>query len=133
KGNCISFPQDVVNIAAILPLELEDLCDSLKIIFVGCRTPEGNELKNILTVRKKKVLSALQWLRQNNQLHRNVAINQSIIDKLPYHDVPECLWVTMQISDNVETATNERPNYIPDLLINVSESNNTVIVPLIPR
>ncbi|CAF1023771.1 unnamed protein product, partial [Rotaria magnacalcarata] len=132
KGNCISFPQDVVNIAATLPLELEDLCDSLKIIFVGCRTPERNQLKNILTVRKKKVLNALQWLRQNNSLYRNVIINQSIIDKLPDDDVPECLWATMQVSDNVETATNERASYIPDLLINASESNNTAIVPLIP-
>ncbi|CAF3340850.1 unnamed protein product, partial [Rotaria socialis] len=37
KGNCISFPQDVINIATTLPLELDDLCDSLKIIFVGSR------------------------------------------------------------------------------------------------
>ncbi|CAF5219914.1 unnamed protein product, partial [Rotaria magnacalcarata] len=65
-------------------------------------------------------------------VYRNVVINQSIIDKLPNHDVPECLWATMQISDNVETVANERANYIHDLLINVSESNNTVIVPLIP-
>ncbi|CAF4015036.1 unnamed protein product [Rotaria magnacalcarata] len=65
-------------------------------------------------------------------MYRNVVINQSIIDKLPNHDVPERLWATMQISDNVETAANERANYIHDLLINVSESNNTVIVPLIP-
>ncbi|CAF5016926.1 unnamed protein product, partial [Rotaria socialis] len=33
----------------------------------------------------------------------------------------------MQVSDNVETATNERASYIPDLLINASESNNTAI------
>ena len=39
KGNCINFPQDVINIATTLPLELDDLCDSLKVIFVGCHTP----------------------------------------------------------------------------------------------
>ena len=37
KGNCISFLKMFVNIATSLPLQLEDLCDSLKIIFVGCR------------------------------------------------------------------------------------------------
>ena len=59
KGNCISFPQDVVNIATSLPLQLEDLCDSLKIIFVGCRIPDRNQLKYVLTVRKSKVSNAL--------------------------------------------------------------------------
>ena len=54
KGNCISFPQDVINIATTLPLELDDLCDSLKITFVGCRTPLRHQVKNILTVQKKE-------------------------------------------------------------------------------
>jgi hypothetical protein len=133
KGNCISFPQDVVNIATTLPLELEDLCDSLKIIFVGCRTPERNQLKNILTVRKKKVSEALRWLRQNNPLYRNVKISQSTVDKLPDDDVPECLWTTMQISTNIEAAQNERASYVPDSLINTSELNNTTSVPLTTR
>ena len=133
KGNCISFPQDLVNIAATLPLDLEDLCDSLKIIFVGCRNPERNQLKNILTVRKKKVFHALQWLMQNNPIYRNVIINQSIIDKLPEDDVPECLWTTMQVSVNVEAAANERASYIPDILLNASESDNAAGVTLIPR
>ncbi|CAF4251337.1 unnamed protein product [Rotaria socialis] len=132
KGNCISFPQDVVNIATTLPLALDDLCDSLKIIFVGCRTPERNQLKNILTVRKNKVLGALQWLKQNNPLYRSIVINRSIIDKLPDDDVPECLLATMQISTNVEASENERASYIPDPLLNVSDSSDTTAVPLIP-
>jgi len=133
KGNCISFPQDVINIATTLPLDLDDLCDSLKIIFVGCRPPQRNQLKNILTVRKKKVFEALQWIRQNNPLYHNVTINQSIINKLPDDDVPECLWTTMEISTNVEAAENERESYIPDPLINASEFNNTTVIPIIPR
>ncbi|CAF4456616.1 unnamed protein product [Rotaria sp. Silwood2] len=131
KGNCISFPQDVINISTTLPLDLNDLCDSLKIIFVGCRPPQRNQLKNVLTVRKKKVFEALQWLRQNNPLYHNITINQSIINKLPDDDVPECLWTTMEISTNVEAGENERASYIPDLLTNVSELNNTAAIPII--
>ncbi|CAF4853382.1 unnamed protein product [Rotaria sp. Silwood1] len=116
-----------------LPLDLDDLCDSLKIIFVGCRPPQRNQLKNVLTVRKKKVFEALQWLRQNNPLYRNVTINQSIINKLPDDDVPECLWATMEISTNVEAAENERASYIPDPLINASEFNNRTAIPIISR
>ncbi|CAF1357094.1 unnamed protein product, partial [Adineta steineri] len=132
KGNCISFPQNVVNIAATLPLELDEICDSLKIIFVGCRIPERNQLKTVLTVRKKKVSEALRWLRQNNPLYRNIIINQSVIDKLPDDDVPECLWATMQVSTNIEAAENERASYVPDPCVNAFESNSTATVPLVP-
>ena len=133
KGNCISFPQDVINIATILPLELDDLCDSLKIIFVGCRTPLKHQLKNILTVRKTKVLEALQWLNQNNPLYQYITINQSTINKLPEDDVPECLWTTMEISTDVEATENESSSYIADPLIQITESNNTTVIPLTSR
>lgn len=133
KGNCISFPQDLINIAATLPLDLYDLCDSLKIIFVGCRPPQRNTLKHVLTVRRKKVFEALQWLRLNNPLYRNISINQSNIDKLPDNDVPECLWATMEISTNVVIADNERASYIPDPLINASDLGNTTAIPITSR
>ncbi|CAF3255409.1 unnamed protein product [Rotaria socialis] len=110
KGNCISFPQDVINIATTLPLELDDSCDSLKIIF--------------------KIYDALQWLNQNNPLYRYITINQSTIDKLPDDDVPECLWATMEISNNTEAAESERSSYIPDPLVNASESNTTTAAPI---
>ena len=133
KGNCISFPQDVVNIATTLPLELDDLCDCLKILFVGHQIPKRSQLKNILTVRKKRVAEALHWLKQNNPLYRNVQINQSTINKLPDDDVPDCLWLTMKVSSNVETAENERAGYIPDSLTNTSEPNSPEAVPLMTR
>lgn len=133
KGNCVSFPQDFINIATTLPLELDDLCDSLKIIFVGSSMPQRSQLKNILTVRKKKISEALQWLNQNNPLYRYITINQSTIDKLPDDDVPDCLWTTMEISNNTEAAENERSSYTPDPLINVSESNNTTAMPITTR
>ncbi|CAF4757645.1 unnamed protein product [Rotaria socialis] len=110
KGNCISFPQDVINIATTLPLELDDSCDSLKIIF--------------------KIYDALQWLNQNNPLYRYITINQSTIDKLPDDDVPERLWATMEISNNTEAAESERSSYIPDPLVNASESNATTAAPI---
>ncbi|CAF4508168.1 unnamed protein product [Rotaria magnacalcarata] len=130
KGNCISFPQDVINIATTLPLELDNLCDSLKIIFVGSRMPQRSQLKHILTVRKKKICAALQWLNQNNPLYRHITIDQSTIDKLADDDVPECLWAAMEISNNAEAAESERSSYIPDPLINTPDSNITTSIPI---
>jgi hypothetical protein len=133
KGNCISFPQNVVNIAETLPLTLDQLCESLKIIFTGPRPPERIHLKNILTVRKKKVSEALRWLNQNNLLYRNISINSSILNQLPDDDVPECLWATMQISINNENAESERASYIPDPLKGAEKLNDAANVPLATR
>ena len=133
KGNCISFPQDVVNIATTLPLELDDLCDSLKIIFVGSHTPDRNQLKRIITVRKTKVAAALQWLKTNNSLYQHITINKSAIDNLPSDDVPECLWTTMQISTEVETAGNDRASYVPDTNPDKTDLNNGETIPLMTR
>ena len=133
KGNCISFRQDVVNIAATLPLELQDLCESLKIIFIGYHAPQRNQLKHILTVRKKKSSSALKWLKCNNPLYHGTAISQSIVGQLPEDDVPDCLWTTMQISTDVDAAENERISYAPTLEYNLSKSNDSTTAPLLPR
>ncbi|CAF1247456.1 unnamed protein product [Rotaria sp. Silwood1] len=81
--------------------------------------------------QRVKVFEAVQWLRQNNPPYRNITINQSIINKLPDDDVPECLWATMEISTNVEAVENERASYVPDPLINASKFNNTTAIPII--
>ncbi|CAF1351527.1 unnamed protein product, partial [Rotaria sp. Silwood1] len=94
---------------------------------------ENNKIQQFQTSSTyyMKVFEALQWLRQNNALYRNVTINQSIISKLPEDDVPECLWATMEVSTNVEAAENERASYLPDPLTNASEFNNTTAIPII--
>ncbi|CAF1328681.1 unnamed protein product [Rotaria sp. Silwood1] len=90
-----------------------------------------DRIKAICGQIRVKVFEALQWLRQNNALSRNVTINQLIISKLPEDDVPECLWATMEVSTNVEAAENERASYLPDPLTNASEFNNTTAIPII--
>ena len=64
KGNCITFLQNVPNIVNSLPLILDDLCDTVKVIFVGAQHPERIYLKRILTVRKKKIVQTLHWLKK---------------------------------------------------------------------
>ncbi|CAF4684330.1 unnamed protein product [Rotaria sp. Silwood2] len=69
KGNCITFLQNVPNIVNSLPLTLADLCDTLKVIFIGARPPDRLHLKKVLTVRKKRIIQALQWLKKYNMLY----------------------------------------------------------------
>ncbi|CAF1390827.1 unnamed protein product [Rotaria sp. Silwood1] len=92
---------------------------------------ERSATRRAALTSEQKVFEALQWLRQNNALYRNVTINQLIIIKLPEDDVPECLWATMEVSTDVEAAENERASYLPDPLTNASEFNNTTAIPII--
>jgi hypothetical protein len=121
KGNCISFLQNVPNIVNSLPLTLDDLCDTLKVIFIGARPPERIHLKKVLTVRKKKITRALQWLKKYNVLYQNVNINLENIAQLPEDDVPECIMSTIEQKIGHEEIQSERVGYVPDPLSDPKE------------
>ncbi len=72
KGNVITFMQNVPNIVSTLPLEADDLCDVIKIIFIGANKPDRQQLKKICGVKKQKVRDALLWLKKHNYLYRKI-------------------------------------------------------------
>lgn len=129
KGNCITFLQNVPNIVNSLPLALDDLCDTLKVIFIGARLPDRIHLKKILTVRKKKIIQALQWLKKYNILYRNVDINLQNIAQLPEDDVPECIISTLEQTLGEEEIPSERVGYVPDPILNATEYTTTDTIP----
>ncbi|CAF1577353.1 unnamed protein product, partial [Adineta steineri] len=51
KGNCITFLQNVPDIVSSLPLKLKDLCNTIKVIFVGSLPPQRIHLRKILTMQ----------------------------------------------------------------------------------
>ncbi|CAF3731674.1 unnamed protein product, partial [Rotaria sordida] len=130
KGNCITFLQDVPNIVNSLPLTLDELCDTLKVIFVGAHPPERIQLKKVLTVRKKKIIEALHWLKKHNILYQNVDINLKNIAQLPEDDVPECIMSTMEQKIGDEEIQSERIGYIPDPLSDPIERTSTDSIPI---
>ena len=133
KGNCITFLQNVPNIVNSLPLALEDLCEAVKVIFVGAKRPERIHLKKILTVRKKKVVEALHWLKKYNLLYQNVPINLQNIAELPEDDIPNSIISTMELKIGDEEIPYERVGYIPDPLANPMESTTSDIIPINTR
>ena len=130
KGNCITFLQNVPNIVNSLPLKVGDLCDTLKGIFVGAHPPERIHLKKVLTVRKKKIIQALNWLKKHNVLYRNIDINLENIAQLPEDDVPECIMSTIEQKLGDEEILSERVGCVPDLLSNPAESTTLDSIPI---
>ncbi|CAF2181151.1 unnamed protein product, partial [Rotaria magnacalcarata] len=130
KGNCITFLQNVPNIVNSLPLSLNDLCNTIKIIFFGAKRPERIQLKTILAVRKKQVLDALHWLKKYNPLYQNVEINLQNIAELPENDVPDSIISTMEMKIGDEETPSERLGHVPDPLANPVESTMSDAIPI---
>jgi len=130
KGNCITFLQNLPSIVRSLPLALDDLCDTLKVIFVGSRPPERVHLRKILTVRKKKIIAALLWLKKYNVLYQNVEINLENIAQLPEDDVPESIMATIEQKIDDEETPSERAGYVQEQLGNVTEDADTSAIPI---
>ena len=132
RGNAITFPQNIPNIASSLPLSMSTLCDTIKVVFIGSRMPTREQVRKILTVRKRKVFDALRWLRQHNILYQNMNINFGNLKELPDNDIPEPLWVTREEHCNVDNSVDEREGYIPDPLIEANEHGERIDSTIIP-
>ena len=68
------------NIVTSLPLDVDDLCDTLKIVFVGACTPNRVELRKICGVSRQKVRNALLWLKNHNYMYRMIPSKFEIIN-----------------------------------------------------
>ncbi|CAF1441598.1 unnamed protein product [Adineta steineri] len=130
KSNCITFLQNTPNIVNSLPLKMADLCDTLKVIFIGAHPPERLQLKRILTVRKKKIVEALRWLKKYNILYKNVDMNLDNIAELPEDNIPETIMTIMEQILNDKEVPSERAGYIPDALSNSTELNISNVIPV---
>jgi hypothetical protein len=63
--------------------------ENFQIIFVGTIQPTETKLKKILQVRRRKIMNALTWLKNNNELYKNVYISHENLSNLPTDDVPK--------------------------------------------
>jgi hypothetical protein len=60
------------NIVTSLPLDVDDLADTLKIVFVGAHTPNRVQLRRVCGVSRQKIRNALLWLKAHNHMYRMI-------------------------------------------------------------
>ncbi|CAF1536138.1 unnamed protein product, partial [Adineta ricciae] len=94
KGNVITFMHNMPNIVTSLPLDVDDLSDTLKIIFIGAHTPDRVQL-----------------------------LNEANITKLPEDDVPESIWTTLERIENTHDGNAERTGFTDDPLSRAVDHN----------
>ena len=85
KGHVITFPQEVQQLADILPRCPKDLP-----VLIFTVNGKDNKSKDF-TVRKQKVSDALHWLVENNPLYQTVRIDYNQLENLPDNGQLECI------------------------------------------
>ncbi|EKM76025.1 hypothetical protein AGABI1DRAFT_45600, partial [Agaricus bisporus var. burnettii JB137-S8] len=82
-GNTCAHEMNVVSTAQVLPRTPSDVNDMISVVFVGTKRPTPKALANIFRVRKRKILSFLQWLRSHNAIYASIPIDSSVVNAYP--------------------------------------------------
>ncbi|KAJ7913818.1 hypothetical protein B0H13DRAFT_1450640, partial [Mycena leptocephala] len=86
RGHVIIYPQRPPDIAKVLPPSIQEVVTPICVIFVGFNSPTKEWLQKKakpMTVRKEKVMAALDWLKLHNPLYKDVEINRHVCDGQP--------------------------------------------------
>ncbi|KAN0074376.1 hypothetical protein V8E54_008313, partial [Elaphomyces granulatus] len=88
RGHIIAFKQDPTLLLKILPSPEVEPHHNITVSWDGGAEPTDENLRKFCTVRRKKVLDALEWLKENNELYRDVKINYELLRTWPDDAVP---------------------------------------------
>ena len=125
KGNTITFPQDVVKIAAKLPANPDILADHLNVVFIGKTKPTPKLLKKVVGVCRQVVYNALNFLIQNNPEWADVTLDDNV--DLPDDDVPDVMMQTLTHEEETEEDAKEHSTYTPQTDIDNIPSDSVIM------
>jgi len=83
KGNVCIFPWEPRILMSVLPLPINVLHDDIAVVFVSCAVnPVTTEIleKSPLLVCCHQILRALEWLKQNNTLYKDMRIDYETLN-----------------------------------------------------
>jgi len=118
KGNVSTYQLDQSQIASmidgtIMPQQIRLLAATIGITFVGPKNLPDRCMPDIFKVRRSRVRTALEWLKENNPLFANITISASRLAELPENDVPYELRATTRLSTDISTLHAEQEGYVP--------------------
>ena len=83
KGHVLNLSQNIQSLLDKLPQNISNL----PILIL--RRIGTNDAFSDFTVRRQKVLTALQWLKQHNPFYNSISIDYAMIEQLPENGVPD--------------------------------------------
>lgn len=109
RSHFIVIPQDPGPLLDILPSPELRLHNLIRVFWLGQHRPLHSDLGPFLSVRKSKVLAALEYLLHHNHLYRSVTINHAMIDHWSDDFIPTELRDSIVFLD--ESDHHEREGY----------------------
>lgn len=79
-------------------------------------TPAGKRefsFPKVLYARRRKIREALQWLKANNPLYRDIIISEERLELIPEDGVPDEIWSTTRHSTDISSVIREHEQYVP--------------------
>ena len=110
KGNSITFPHNMSSISNKIeefPVNVKELSNVIKLVFIGNTRPQKRHLKHILTVRRQVIIDALEFLRKHHYMYKDIRISAKNIKSLPKNNVPTDLFNSMTLFNSNESKDNE--------------------------
>lgn len=100
RGHVSVFVGDLEGTARdVLPHPLVRSLEYVHVIWTGPHRPPPTDVSRLLAVRPRKVLAALDWLKQNNPLYSDVTIDRQETESWDIHPgshLPFKVWEEMQ-------------------------------------
>ncbi|KAF8268870.1 hypothetical protein EI94DRAFT_1799915 [Lactarius quietus] len=117
RGNVSTYRLNTDQIAHltsshIMPPSSTILAATIGVTFVGPKNFPQKTMPGFLRVNRTRVRVALEWLKENNPLYRNITISAERLEVLPVNDVPEEILSLAKYSDDTRLLAEEMDGYM---------------------
>ena len=119
RGNVSTYrlnTDDIVHMtdSQFMPPSSSILAATIGVTFVGPGNLPQKTMPGFLRVNRRRVHDALQWLKENNPVYRDIIISTTRLDELPVDDVPREIVSLAKHSDDLAHLADEQDGYVPD-------------------
>jgi hypothetical protein len=120
RGSVSTFEFDMRGITSMLegnlmPRRPALLASIISVTYIGLGRLSKHWLRHLFRVRRRRVLLALEWLKENNtRYYGQVTIDRSSLESLPEDDIPVELISIVRQSTDVQIVDQESAGYVPD-------------------
>ncbi len=77
---CFTFPQNLRPLFTLLPLEMTSVDNVMQVVWTDKTSLQFEQLSGFVSIRKYRIIRALQWLVANNPLYENIQINHRLLE-----------------------------------------------------
>ena len=118
KGNVSTYRLDANEIkhmidGVVLPPPAAILSSVIGVTFVGPDNLPRSQMPHMFHVRRCRVKAALEWLKENNPLYREIVISTENLLQLPEDGVPRELIISAKHSTDTGSLAREQEGYVP--------------------